>query len=241
MGQRKNWSESFHLDKSNMFRILSVTKLLDIYVTYALLILFFCFFSFFQVTQVLSTLTFIACVVLIGKHIFSLVRKVNNNNFTRITLTSFSVLSDSQYIINCQIFPVYKTWIRKSRMVFKERKITFFSFANSVLHIWKTSWITWSGYATWHPSFTSSQLVTASAAINRKLEQCLSSLAGWIWFFTSGGNHTISWVLRAFWLVLAYDLLKDRRIYDVIIDNLLSFCYIKQIDTMMPRVGSVSD
>lgn len=90
-------------------RILSVTKLLDIYVTYALLILFFCFFSFFQVTQVLSTLTFIACVVLIGKHIFSLVRKVNNNNFTRITLTSFSVLSDSQYIINCQIFPVYKT------------------------------------------------------------------------------------------------------------------------------------
>lgn len=128
LGQRKNWSESFHLDKSNMFRILSVTKLLDIYVTYALLILFFCFFSFFQVTQVLSTLTFIACVVLIGKHIFSLVRKVNNNNFTRITLTSFSVLSDSQYIINCQIFPVYKTWIRKSRMVFKERKIIFVFF-----------------------------------------------------------------------------------------------------------------
>ena len=37
--------------------------------------------------------------------------------------------------------------------------------------------------------------------------------------------------MQAFWLVLTYDLLEDRRIDDVIIKTFLILYYIKQIDS----------
>ena len=37
--------------------------------------------------------------------------------------------------------------------------------------------------------------------------------------------------MHAFWLVLTYDLLEDRRIDDVIIKTFFNFYYIKQIDS----------
>ena len=51
----------------------------------------------------------------------------------------------------------------------------------------------------------------------------------------------LSSVMHAFWLVLNYDLLEDRRIDDVIIKTFLIFYYIKQIDSKLPRVCSVID
>ena len=47
--------------------------------------------------------------------------------------------------------------------------------------------------------------------------------------------YIISSVMHAFWLVLTYELLEDRRIDDVII------YYIKQIDSKLPCVCSVLD
>ena len=47
--------------------------------------------------------------------------------------------------------------------------------------------------------------------------------------------------MHAFWLVLTYDLLEDRRIDDVIIKTFLILYYIKQIDSKLPRVCSVID
>ena len=47
-------------------------------------------------------------------------------------------------------------------------------------------------------------------------------------------------MLHAFWVVLNYDLLNDRRVDDVIIGN-FSLGYIKQIDSMLPCVCSVID
>ena len=52
--------------------------------------------------------------------------------------------------------------------------------------------------------------------------------------------------MHAFWLVLAYDLLEERRIDDVIIKtfffpHILILYYIKQIDSKLPCVCSVID
>ena len=52
--------------------------------------------------------------------------------------------------------------------------------------------------------------------------------------------------MHAFWLVLAYDLLEERRIDDVIIKTFFSpyiliLYYIKQIDSKLPCVCSVID
>ena len=51
--------------------------------------------------------------------------------------------------------------------------------------------------------------------------------------------------MHAFWLVLTYDLLEDRRIDDAIIKTffpyILIFYYIKQIDSKLPCVSSVID
>ena len=47
--------------------------------------------------------------------------------------------------------------------------------------------------------------------------------------------------MRAFWLVLTYDLLEDRCIDDVIIKTFLIIYYIKQIDSKLPCVCSVID
>ena len=54
-------------------------------------------------------------------------------------------------------------------------------------------------------------------------------------------NYIISSVMHAFWLVLTYDLLEDRRIDDVIIKTFLILYYIKQIDSKLPCVCSVID
>ena len=54
--------------------------------------------------------------------------------------------------------------------------------------------------------------------------------------------YIISWILHAFWLVLTYNLLEDRCIDDVTINNFnLLLYYIKQIDSMLPCVCSVID
>ena len=47
--------------------------------------------------------------------------------------------------------------------------------------------------------------------------------------------------MHAFWLVLTYDLLEDRRIDDVIIKTFLILYYIKQIDSKLPCVCSLKD
>ena len=51
--------------------------------------------------------------------------------------------------------------------------------------------------------------------------------------------------MQALWLVLTYDLLKDRHIDDVIIKSfflyILILYYIKQIDSKLPCVCSVID
>ena len=47
--------------------------------------------------------------------------------------------------------------------------------------------------------------------------------------------------MHAFWLVLTYDLLEDRRIDDVIVKTFLILYYIKQIDSKLPCVCSVKD
>ena len=51
--------------------------------------------------------------------------------------------------------------------------------------------------------------------------------------------------MHAFWLVLTYDLVEDRRIDDVIIKTffpyILILYYIKQIDFKLPCVCSVVD
>ena len=47
--------------------------------------------------------------------------------------------------------------------------------------------------------------------------------------------------MQAFWLVLTYDLLEDRRIDDVIIKTFLILYYIKQIDSKLLCVCSVID
>ena len=47
--------------------------------------------------------------------------------------------------------------------------------------------------------------------------------------------------MHAFWLVLTYDLLEDRRIDDLIIKTFLILYYIKQIDSKLPCVYSVID
>ena len=47
--------------------------------------------------------------------------------------------------------------------------------------------------------------------------------------------------MHAFWLVLTYDLLEDRRIDDVIIKTFLILSYIKQIDSELQCVCSVID
>ena len=48
--------------------------------------------------------------------------------------------------------------------------------------------------------------------------------------------------MHAFWLVLTYDLLEDRRIDDVIIKTFLnSLSYMKQIDSKLSCVCSVID
>ena len=54
-------------------------------------------------------------------------------------------------------------------------------------------------------------------------------------------NYIISSVMHAFWLVLTYDLLEDRRIDDVIIKTFLILYYIKQIDSKLPCVCSEID
>ena len=54
-------------------------------------------------------------------------------------------------------------------------------------------------------------------------------------------HYIISSRMHAFWLVLTYDLLEDRRIADVIIKNFLILYYIKQIEFMLPCVCSVID
>ena len=58
-------------------------------------------------------------------------------------------------------------------------------------------------------------------------------------------NYIITSVMHAFWLVLTYDLLEDRRLDDVIIKTffpyILILYYIKQIDSKLPRVCSVID
>ena len=58
-------------------------------------------------------------------------------------------------------------------------------------------------------------------------------------------NYIISSVMHAFWLVLTYDLLEDRRIDDVIIKTffpyILILYYIKQIDSKLPCICSVID
>ena len=50
--------------------------------------------------------------------------------------------------------------------------------------------------------------------------------------------YIISSVMQAFWLVLTYDLLEDRRIDEVIIKSffpyILTLYYIKQIDSKLP-------
>ena len=57
--------------------------------------------------------------------------------------------------------------------------------------------------------------------------------------------YIISSVMHAFGLVLTYDLLKDRRIDDVLIKTffpyILILYYLKQIDSKLPRVCSVID
>ena len=53
--------------------------------------------------------------------------------------------------------------------------------------------------------------------------------------------YIISSVMHAFWLVLTYNLLEDRRIDDVIIKTFLILYYIKQIDSKLPCVCSVID
>ena len=51
--------------------------------------------------------------------------------------------------------------------------------------------------------------------------------------------------MHAFWLVLTYDLLKDRRMDDAIIKIFFQYIsilyYIKQIDSKLPCVCSVID
>ena len=53
--------------------------------------------------------------------------------------------------------------------------------------------------------------------------------------------YLISSVMHAFWLVLTYDLLEDRRIDDVIIYFFKILYYIKKIDSKLPCVCSVID
>ena len=53
--------------------------------------------------------------------------------------------------------------------------------------------------------------------------------------------YIISSVMHSFGLVLANDLLEDRRIDDVIIKPFLILHYIKQIDSKLPVVCSVID
>ena len=51
--------------------------------------------------------------------------------------------------------------------------------------------------------------------------------------------------MHAFWLILTYDLLEDRRIDDIIIKTfflyVLILYYIKQIDSKLPCICSVID
>ena len=58
-------------------------------------------------------------------------------------------------------------------------------------------------------------------------------------------NYKISSVMHAFWLILTYDLLEDRRIDDIIIKTfflyVLILYYIKQIDSKLPCICSVID
>ena len=63
-----------------------------------------------------------------------------------------------------------------------------------------------------------------------------------LWFIT---NYIISSVMYAFWLVLTYDLLEDRRIDDVTIKTLFLYIlilyYIKQIDSKLLCICSAID
>ena len=54
-------------------------------------------------------------------------------------------------------------------------------------------------------------------------------------------NYIKSSNMHAFWLVLTYDLLEDRRIDDVIIKTFLILSYVKQIDSELQCVCSVID
>ena len=49
-------------------------------------------------------------------------------------------------------------------------------------------------------------------------------------------KYMISWIIHAFWLVLAYDLSEDRCIDDVTINNILLLHGIKHIDSMLSGV-----
>ena len=68
-----------------------------------------------------------------------------------------------------------------------------------------------------------------------------NTLINILWLPIFYSPYVIGSVMHAFWLVLTYDLLKDRRIDDVIIKTFLILEYIKQIDSKLPYVCSVID
>ena len=73
------------------------------------------------------------------------------------------------------------------------------------------------------------QKMAVEGVLTRREEACLH------WVTIVSYNFIISSVMDAFWLVLTYDLLEDRRIDDVIIKTfflyILILYFIKQIDT----------
>ena len=79
--------------------------------------------------------------------------------------------------------------------------------------------------------------------VDKWINNCLNTeIKEWFARSISITNYIISPVIHAFWLVLTYDLLKDRRIDDVIIKIFfLILYYIKQIDSKLSCVCSVVD
>ena len=55
------------------------------------------------------------------------------------------------------------------------------------------------------------------------------------------GFYMISWIMPAFWAVLSHDLLGDRCTEDISINKTFLFHHIKQTDSMLPWICTVTD
>ena len=126
---------------------------------------------------------------------------------------------------------------------------TTFTFFHSEWYIYshETVQTIWQGWKKW------GLLSTRDAVEHKLLEKCRQNICFDDHFTLDsfiikfGYNACCHWlkerallVMHAFWLVLTYDLLEDRRIDDVIIETffpyLLIIYYIKQIDFKLPCV-----